>query len=335
MNDEMLLTPKKGKQFGDRAKRISSDEVQSVFSELKNYFHPYYSKFELAKALPSKMMHGDVDIVVLKRGEDTLKNIVSVLTDLGKVKDTNFNGPMVSVLYSSSSIEKDVHVDFISSDAEQFEANLMYLSFNDFSGILGVVSRKSGYNYGSTGFYKIFVDKKNQFHYIRLTGDLRVGLCILGYAPILDTYDKINTLDDVVKFIGYTDLFDSKYMDGCDTNHGDRKRMRAARPSAQAIKNGLIDLNKSRVQPDDDFFLKTLYPEIYDDYVAKCKLINETEHFKPKYNGKWLLEKYPHMSPGPVVGAVLNRLKREFPGDMDSVPESDILRITNHFLESI
>jgi hypothetical protein len=333
---ESIITPSKkisegGKLFGPRAVRVTTDEMNKVFREISSVLAPFITRMELSRALKTKADHGDIDIVVLNDKNHDLS--VLLKTKLGDgVKDYSKNGNIYSILYASSAIGKTVHVDILNTvSQEQFDPHWEYLSYNDFSGILGVLSRRVKFNYGTGGFFKIYVDKKGQFHYIHITNDLRKGLKILGYNNI-ERYDSIETVDDIVEFISSSPLFDSEYYVGQDMNHSDRKRVRTGRPIADYIRKKLIELNVRRKIDDDDHFFKTLFPSEYSKYVAETEKIENTVIPKSKYNGEWLMKNFPEVKPGPRVGKVLKFWFDTYKDKMDEVPEEELLSVTKDFL---
>jgi hypothetical protein len=320
-----------GKLFGPRAVRVSTEEMNKVFGELSSILIPSITRMELSRALKSKSDHGDIDIVVLNDKKHDLS--VLLKTKLGdNIEDHSKNGNIYSILYTSPIIGKTVHVDILNTvTQEQFDPQWEYLSHNDFSGIIGVLARRVKFNYGTEGFFKIYVDKKNRFHYIHITNDLRKGLKILGYDNI-ERYDRIETLDDIVNFITSSPLFDSEYYVGQDMNHSDRKRVRSGRPSADYIRKKLIELNVRRKIAEDDHFFKTLFPSEYSKYVIETEKIENTVIPKSKYNGEWFISNFPEVRPGPMVGKVLKFWFDMYKDGLGGVSEEELRSVTSDFL---
>ena len=320
-----------GKLFGSRAQRVTTADMNAIFDELKKRLGSRFEKFQLSKALPSKADHGDIDIVIT--GNPDVKQ--ALFTYLGPlIKDYSKNGDIYSVLYSSEA-GKTVHVDFLYASADDYDAQYDYLSYNDFSGILGVFARRLRFKYGTDGFFKIYEDKRGQYHYILLTKNLRDGLKMLGYAPILSKFDDIKTLDDIVEFISYTDLFDSTYFEGVGHTNSDRKRMRAGRPSAQEIKAKLIALNKRRTQPDAEHYVKTLFPDKYADLVKKQAEIEAFAPMKGKYGGDWILQNFPQIKPGPALGKIKLFWTQKYGDKLDDVSDDELRNVTAEFLKTL
>lgn len=335
-NEDVFDVPKpKTKLFGDRAARVTTAEMKSVFEEIQTILSDseFIHRLDLSKPLPSKEDHGDIDIVVQTlEGMDLQEYIRSNLLYHTHLLDVVYNGPIMHCLFTSKRIDKRVHVDFIFASPAEYDSTLMYLAYNDFSGILGVFTRKLKFNYGNKGMFKIYVDKKGQYHYILLTHNLVDGLKMMGYGDIIHTYYHIQNNEDIAKFIGHSDLFDSSYLIGSDLNRGDRKRMRAGRPSARDLKGKLLDLNKKRSQMDDDYYFKLLFPEKYAEYLAKCKAIEDYVPPKSKYNGNWIMQKFPAIKPGPIIGKIQLYWLKRYGDQIDSVDENQLINDTRQYI---
>jgi hypothetical protein len=318
-----------GKLFGDLATRVTTSEMNAIFDEVKDKIGNLFNKMQLSRALKSKQDHGDIDIVVEpKEGANLdLKNQLSGAIQYSK------NGNIHSVLYHSDKVNKDVHIDFLVASGDDYEPQFEYLSFNDFSGILGVLARRLGYSYSIEGFFKVYVDKSGRHHKILITKNLRDGLKILGYEKVLNTYDAISNPDDIVKFISASPLFDSDDYVGQGFNHSDRKRVRFGRPSADFIRQHLIMSNKHREIDDFDHFLKTLFPEKYQTLLADEQKIESETIAKSKYGGEWLMQHFPDIKPGPMIGKVKKFWFDTFGQDLDNVPEDELYNKTKEFLK--
>jgi hypothetical protein len=321
-----------GKLFGVKASRVTSEEMRIIFNELHGKLNQLFSKIQLTKSLKSKETHGDIDIVILNHNRlDVMKTLRDTLGN--SVKEYSKNGNISSILYKPDNLDKSVHVDFLSASTEEdFDPQYEYLSYSDFSGILGVLSRRVKFNYGTQGVYKIYEDKRGQYHYILLTKNLKDGLRILGYNDILSSYDKIENLDDVVDFISASPFFDSDFYSGMNMNHSDRKRTRIGRPTADYIRKALISLNKHRFVMDDDYYLKSLFPDLYKKLQLEIEKIENTVVPKSKYNGEWLMKNFPNIKPGPIVGKVLKFWFDTYKDSLDTVDEDELKRSTADFL---
>jgi hypothetical protein len=321
-----------GKAFGDRAKRMTTAEMAIVFQDLKKKIGDNFGKFEMAKSLPAKTDHGDLDIVVIN---DRGMNIEQFMRQEynAAIQDYLKNGNVYSFLFYSDSLHRSIHVDLISvSSVEDFLPQYEYLNYGDFSGILGVMARRLHFNYGTEGMYKIYIDKSNRYHYILITKNLREGLQILGYKDILDTFDNIKTLDDIVKFITASPLFSSEFYQSMGMNNSDRKRTRIGRPSADYIRNALKAANIQSTIADEDYFLKNLYPTYYSAIQAKAKEIEDYVFISAKYGGEWILKNFPNLKAGPIIGKIKQHWKALYGDSINSVDEKDVYADTAKYL---
>jgi len=320
-----------GKLFGSRAQRVSTADMNTIFNDLQKRLGDKFAKFKLSRALPTKADHGDIDIVASGNQHvyNTLKQFLGPF-----MVDYSKNGNIHSVLYHNDTLNKTVHVDVIMSPEEEFDANYDYLSYNDFSGILGIIARKLHYKYGNQGFFKIYEDKSGRNNEILLTKNLREGLVILGYKNVLNKFDKIQTVQDIVDFIAASDLFDSQQVSDTGMNRGDRKRSRPSRPTAKAIRDGLVALNKTRKMEDEDHFLKQEFPQHYQKLQAEIEKIDNKTISKSKYGGEWLMRNFPEIKPGPTIGKIKAFWQSIYGDQLDSVPETELLTKTKEFLRN-
>lgn len=325
-----------GKLFGARAQRVTTEEMNKIFDELEIILGKTFPRFKLTRALASKADHGDIDIIMSSGDIDVNSAGVgaALKEKLGKtVEDYSKNGFIHSVLYRSPSVNKSVHVDFICPPQDEYEAHFDYLSYNDFSGVLGVFARRIHFNYGTKGFYKSYRDTKGNLHYILITKNLRDGLKMMGYGKVIHKFDEIKNPDDVVEFISSTDLFDSEYLENDGQNVSDRKRLRPGRTLATEIKEKLIALNKRRTQPDEDHYLKTLFPQKYEEMLAKAKEIETKTVQKAVYSGAWLMANFPELKPGPVIGKIGKHLQQMFGEKLNDAPEETVKTAVADYLK--
>ena len=322
------------KLFGDRANRITTEEMNVVYNQVKDKLSTCFSKIQISTSLRSKSEHGDIDIVVLN---DTGLDVTEVLKHKLSVDviDHSKNGNIYSILYHSKEVNKNVHIDFLTtSNYEDFIAQYTYIMYSDFSGVLGVFARRLRFSYGTRGFFKIYEDVRGQYHYILLTKNLKEGLQMLGYGN-LEEYDKIENLDDIVNFIISSPLFDSGYYKGTGMNSSDRKRVRSGRLSADYIRGQLINLNKRRILEDSDYFLKKQFSLYYNKLQSDILKIETNVIPKSKYTGKWLISNFPTVKPGPLVGNILKHWFNTYKDTLDDVNEQELKKVTSDYLKVV
>lgn len=320
-----------GKLFGNKSERVSTEEMYRVYDSVKNILGERYVRMEISEPLSCKTDHGDIDIIVIPNF--AYKDRMYAHCD--HILEYSRNGNIHSILFHSEAINKNVHIDFIHTNKNNFETQKDYIRFGDFSGVIGVLSRRINYQYGTKGFSKIYIDKRGQYHYIPLMNNLMDGLKVMGYEDVIHTYKDIKSLDDIVTFISSSELFDSEYfvVDNL-VNRSDRKRLRMDRPSATYIREKLELKNKRRPIDDDDYFLKKLFPKTYAYVLRKIDEIENSVPYKSIYDGNWILENFK-ISPGPIIKDIKLHWSKLYGENIDNVDEKVLKEVTNIYLQNI
>jgi len=342
------------KLFGSYSNRVTTDEMHSVFDELKKQIAKKFVHFNNVTKLSSKTDHGDIDIVVVPTSGQTTRdiiisslknNIVRNIADqpiamsnsnIYKKNDMfiDTNGDIFSILYRPRKLDKNVHIDFITAkDEEDAKTKQDYMAYNDFSGILGVISRKLGFKYGSDGFFKIFVDKQNQNQTIFITNNLRDAQKMLGLRNVDTNFSNIKSEDDIVEYIKTSPLFDVNQITS-DLNRGDLKKMRSSRKSAQYIRDQLLQSNQHRSIQDDDYFFKSLFPSLYEKVEREKEKLNAYKVKNDKYNGEWIINTF-NLKPGKVIGQVKDFLVKQYGDKLNDTPEEQIVGSVKQYLSTL
>ena len=351
---EILSEENVKKLFGSLSNRVTTEEMHGVFGELKKKLAKKFSSFNNTTKLSSRQDHGDIDIVVVPPAGQSARDIITnavgtnivrntepnaVVTSNGNVYQpkqmfVTTNGNIFSILYRPDKLDKQVHIDFIVAKDEEDARNKQdYLAYNDFSGIVGVISRKLGFKYGSDGFFKIFVDNKGQNRSILITKNLRDAQKILGFRNVDTNFSNIKSEDDIVEYIKTSPLFDVRQLSG-ELNRGDRKKMRSERQSAQYIRDQLLQSGQRRTVDDDDYFFKSLFPSLYDQVEKeKQKLDSETVKTE-KYNGEWIINTF-NLKPGKVIGDIKDHLTKQYGDELENAPEEEVINTVKQYLSTL
>lgn len=294
-----------GKQFGDAAWRITTEDVNLIFKELADKVGSKFCAFELSLMLEEKKNHGDIDILVLLHPDQDVNPIIESLKPLAK----NRNGYCHSFLYQSD-LGKPVHVDFlVSRDPNLHRVKKQYYSFNELSATVGVLAKAMNFKYGSEGFFKRYEDKRGNWHDIVIAIDLNVGLQCLGLDP---KPLWLKTYEDIVSYVSSSLLFDSNMFNFVFDHDIKRERQ-------NQIWRSLTSLGKKAAINDEDYFFKRLFPEQYKEVENRKNEIEEKVYIMSKYNGNWLMEKFG-MKPGTEIGKMLKLISDNFGdklGDLD------------------
>jgi hypothetical protein len=324
--------PKKTKLFGDKAVRMTTDEMLNVFAEIKRLVGVQFAKIQISDFLQSKQTHGDLDIICLLKKDNT-----DIPAILNKMKDQvlvySKNGYVHSILFSSLFINKNVHVDFVvTSNADVFISREQYYSKNDLWGAIGVISKKLHFKVGSEGTCKRFRDKRGNWHDIFITNDLHLGAELLGYTNVSEKMKHVNNVDDIVAFLLGSPMFDVSYVSFEKMNQSDRKSCK--RPVFGYIVDKLRESNQHATIQDEDYFFKKLLPEEYAQTELEKKTIDELlATHSDKYNGDYLIQTF-NLKPSPLVGKILKSLSDAFGTSLNDIPEDEVYHYVNNILEA-
>jgi len=317
--------------FGDEAQRITTEEMHIISNEIisalmiavkwTDEVEHSTSVFSISQTrqLPSKETHGDVDFVYIPYTDVRFAQILKEKFG-NRVVRTHSNGDVYSVLFDSEMLGKKVHIDFIKATVFNFPTKLQYFSFNDFSGIVGMFSKKMHFKYGSEGFFKRFRDKRDNWHDIFISYDLMDGLRILGFDA--SRFETIKTVDDIISFMLSSDMIDSSYFEYDVLNQSDKKSMK--RPVIEYVIDKIREANKIATITHEDYYLSKLFPEKLVDIATEIVKINKNLPAKSTYNGDWVMQKFG-LSSGPAVGMILKHISNVFGDELKNQSEEVVV----------
>jgi len=274
----MEMKNKVHKLFGERAERVTTEEMRKVCEEISYLLRYDLPSLHPTRSLSCKTDHGDIDLVY--RSEPTLdvKKVLSSNLGFGFI-EMKSNGDVISVLYHSVDAGKTVHIDFIKADDRTFQTKLQYFSFNDFSGIFGMLSKKYHFKYGSEGFFKRYCDSRGNWHDILVSRDLTVGMELLGYDP--DLWLKMENYEDIIAFMLTSPMFDYRLFVHDSLNQSDKKSMK--RPVVEYVVQKLRESGKTATINDENHFFKDttahhfceIQKMVIEDRITQRKLERE------------------------------------------------------------
>lgn len=325
LESEQIMNSPKLKLFGADAHRVTNDELNTVVEELRRLIGSSFSHFVPVPSLKEKMDHGDIDILVapsLDIHQLLIQKLGSKLIKFSK------NDTVNSFLFHSEKLQKLIHIDLIASATpEQLETKKYYYALNDFSALIGVLSKKLNFKYGTEGFFKRFQDKKGNWHDILITNNLLQGLELLGLD--VSKYSSIKNYNDIVNFLLTSPLLDSKYF-GYDALLARDRVSISRRPNLSKM----IELVKDSAGPakikDEDYFFKKIMPSQYQKVQQEMQKINEkTYELSNKYNGSWLMSTFG-IKPGPELGKILKSMSDHFKENLPNANEQDVINFVKN-----
>jgi len=193
----------KEKLFGDRASRLDREDYYVFSDKILHEIEPFVETVYRPDQLPDKPSFGDIDLIAQSSDPFTEKDFKEIFGE--QLLDYSRNGETYSLLVKISDI-RAAHVDFIRAiDETDLMRKEIYFSKGHTSPIIGMLSRRLGFTYGTEGFFKRYCDSKGQWHDIKITDDLFEGMQILGLDP--EEWRRITTIDDIVTFISASPHF--------------------------------------------------------------------------------------------------------------------------------
>jgi len=324
----MEMRNKVHKLFGGNASRVTSEEMRLIVEEISYMLRHDVPNLRPTRSLECKLDHGDIDLVYCLPPTLGIGAVLSMCLDR-RILEMKRNGGVTSILFNSLVVPKNVHVDFIHATDRTFRTKLQYFSYNDFSGIFGMMSKKYNFKYGSEGFFKRYRDSRGNWHDIPLSYNLMDGLKALGYSPT--KWESLKTYDDITAFMLDSPMFDYRLFVHDSLNQSDKKSMK--RPVVEYVVDALRKSGKESLVSDADYFLKICFPGLNDSIQAKINRIEANLTVKSKvYSGSWVMTNFPWIKEGPEVGKILRLLFDTFDTALDSTPTEDAIEVVEKYL---
>lgn len=318
-----------GKLFAPHSDRVTTSEMYAITKKMELTLNDLFRRFEAVKSLKSKETHGDVDLLVLPKSGNWKDKVEERLKS--QIVDKETNGNVHSYLLQFDDINKKVHVDFIvAGDENKFQSMVEYYTLNDFSGVIGIFARHLNFKYGDEGFQKRYKDKRGQWHDVYLTHDLMQGLEILGYKNPKARIEKIEDLDDVIEFVLSSPLMDVEYFTPTNMNVSQRKNV-GARDNIKYIVDQIRKIAPKATIFDEDYFLKKLFPSLYEKMKKEIDRIEKETYITSKYNGDFIINKLGLKS-GRHIGELLKYLSDVYGKELNDIPEDDVLKSLKKYI---
>ena len=214
---------------------------------------------------------------------------------------------------------KELQVDFITCNDDDFDSNYHYLAFNDLGNFIGRLAQSIGFKYGQEGLWYNHYSDSNTKTTIMVSKDYLKIFEFLGldYQRWVEGFE---TLEDIFEYTMTSPLFNPEMFQLNQLNKINRERnlKRASymafleyikdKPAHEDYDEDVVRYFKANV-PD---VIREVFPEVNIDlhlaeieYItAKKKLVNL------KFNGRDIMEKYGLK--GKELGEAINRFKGHF-----------------------
>lgn len=209
-------------------RRYSRVEFDKVSKELINILEKTFVKAETPLFFRNKETFGDIDIIVNKEISEHSRyheiNVREYIQETFKPNEIFHNGNAYSFDY------KEVQVDMIMVESEDFDSNYHYLAYNDLGNFIGRLAQILGLKYGQEGlFYYHYSDNGGTKTKIIVSKDYKkiFEFLNLDYNKWLEGFD---TLEEIFEYVTTSSLFnpDKFQLDELNKINRDRNLKRAS-----------------------------------------------------------------------------------------------------------
>lgn len=278
------------------AKRIDKFQYNilkgEIFEKLST-LRGFYGWVEIP-SFKDKDTFGDIDILCTNVTNEVFEQVLDLFKRPACYRNTN----VLSLLY------KDLQVDLISMDPENYNTAKVYYSYNDLGNLMGKIYHKFGLKYGHKGLVMPLRDDTNSSHkfdevIISKNPEKIFGFIGLEYFEFLLGFSSLNKIFRFVTSSPYfhPDIFSFENMNNTARV---RDRKRSTYNEFLAYIDGMdIDplpsWDKDKSKYLDKIF--TFFPESYAGYLRSLAEFEKHKAMQAKFNGTkvlgWLKDSYP------------------------------------------
>lgn len=287
---------------GFESKRMTKDEYERVEKEICDILSLLDIEYLTIPYVREKETFGDIDIVVVKKCDKNIKNILCENIDKFNLTSEFLirNGDVISILY-----EEKYQIDLICTKEKDKNYHRNYLAYNDLGNLIGRTIKQFGYKHGHNGLFYVYREGNHYKEDILLTNDYFKALDILGLS-----IDKYNSGFDT-----FTDMFDyvtsSKYFDKTRFSLENLNNRNRVRDRKRKVYNDFIKYIENK--PFDYEQAKSPF-EMFDWLESKCLEIKEKRDkinaLKSKINGNVIMRVLNNEIEGKNLGKFISFLSQ-------------------------
>jgi hypothetical protein len=203
-------------------RRYSREEFDTVSKKLVDTLSETFEQVDVPLFYTNKESFGDIDIIISNEDVEGEELDGSFVREYIKV---NFNPNEIFHNGNSWSFDyKEVQIDLILVDADDFDSNYHYLAYNDLGNFIGRLAQSIGVKFGQEGLWYNRYGKDNSTkHKIMISKDYRKIYSFLGldYDRFLEGFEG---LEDIFKFTTTSHLFNPERFKLSNLNKVNRER---------------------------------------------------------------------------------------------------------------
>lgn len=270
-------------------RRYQRDEYDVLEQEVFKILGKTFKEFDTPRFFSSKESFGDMDLIVSMEGFD-VKEVRKYIEDTFTPNEIFHNGNAYSFDY------KELQIDFICVEKEDYSSNYHYLAFNDLGNFIGRIAQSLGFKYGQEGFWF------NQYY-----NDQKIAKVMISknYPKIFEflglDYNQwlrgFNSLEEIFEYIVQSPYFDSEMYEMKNLNKINRDRNMKRKSYISFLEYIAENHPNVSYKPHKKEFFKKVreaFPEAnldeeikQNEYEVSKKLL-----IKSKFNGGMVIEKY-------------------------------------------
>lgn len=267
------------KQNGYESKRMDLETFNQVKKEIYDFLTSLGIEYLDIVSVKDKTSFGDLDVLVVEKGDGVLEKIFSNIHQLGLTEEF-----FVKSGFCSSMLYKKLYqVDFIKTHDSYKEYHQKYLSHNDLGNLIGRCVKESHYKHGHDGLYYTYYDGTRIKKDFLISTDYREVLNLLGLS--VEKFDEgFENVDDMFEYITNNKYFKPSFYQFENLNNRNRVRD-AKRKNYNLFLEYVNKLNVDESQVPKLPSYKERYPEIIPLVEAFHAETTKINHLKKKFNG--------------------------------------------------
>jgi len=317
------------KQKGFDTVRLSTDELENKYHQVKTVFERYGIITHNVNFYTNKQTHGDLDVLV-NITPNTRVSFEQIIKENFTSKCILRNGAVVSFELDN------FQVDLIPVSHKNWGVAKTFFDYDPTGNLMGKVAHRFGLKYGFCGLVYPFRNFNG-----RNSVDITVSL---DNAQIFDflgySYEKYNkgfkSLEDVFEYIINGRYFNNQIFDFEKLTHTDRKRNLRRDTYQQFLKY----IKENDTKSNFVFNTKDSYFDYIDSFFPEAKLKETFQKLKQeddlnkvcaeKFNGHIIMNNFPELY-GRELGDAITLFKKSLPNYKEFILTHTEDEILEHF----
>ena len=275
-------------------RRYNRREFDNIAQAIPKILKKYFKNVAIPLFFESKETFGDLDVLVSTDGFDYRGGMRDFIQDKFNPSEIHHNGNCWSFDY------EEFQIDIITTSADNFDAHLNYLNFNDLGNLMGKLAHAMGLKYGQDGLFLRHKDSDGQ-----KLGDIPITKNLSDICEVLDLDVSViengfTELEEIFVFITSSKYFDWKRVQYDKLDRVNRERDKKRETYAKFIEwidenvrddeHTFEDIDKKSIEKDVD----RRFPEA--ELIINMRkmdyLHSQRRYISAKFNGGMIMNKF-------------------------------------------